>query len=285
MIILGTGLQGLIGSRIVELLATHSFENISRSTGIDITNKDEVFSAISKSKADIVIHLAAKADVDGCENDKHFQKSGEAWRINVEGTRNVAQACQASGKKIIYISTDFVFDGEKEFYREEDSPNPINWYAATKYEGEKIVQALQTPWIIARIAYPYRADFPKKDFFRIVKGRLEKKEPVTMVTDHIMTPTFIDELAKALGKLIEIDQNGIYHIVGSQFVSPYEAALAIAKNFAYDTSLIGQTKREDFFQGRAPRPFRLALKNDKIGRLGVKMSSFDEGLKKIQKQI
>jgi dTDP-4-dehydrorhamnose reductase len=100
-----------------------------------------------------------------------------------------------------------------------------------------------------------------------------------------MTPTFIDDIALSLERLFQVSENGIYHVVGSQFLSPYEAALAIAKTFAYDTSLIKQTTRETFFQGRAPRPFRLALKNDKIRKLGLEMATFDQGLLLLKKQL
>src|SRR3989344_9155773 len=166
MKILGTGLTGLVGSRIVELLSdSYEFENISRNTGVDITDKEKIIEKIKSSDAAIVLHLAAKTDVDGCEKDKALGEIGDAWKINVEGTRNVADACRESRKKLIYVSTDFVFDGTREAYAEDDTPNPINWYGKTKYEGEKIVQNLLTPWLIVRIAYPYRASFAKLDFF------------------------------------------------------------------------------------------------------------------------
>jgi len=203
--ILVTGLTGLVGSRVAELLSTrHEFNNISRSTGVDIENKKSVLSVISASDAQVVLHLAAKTNVDGCETDKSLGQNGEAWKINVEGTRNIAGACSQTNKKLIYISTDFVFDGTKETYSEEDIPNPVNWYAKTKYEGEKIVQDLKTPWIIARIAYPYRANFVRPDFFRAILNRLKNNEPVSAVMDHVFTPTFIDDIAFALDILIKV---------------------------------------------------------------------------------
>jgi dTDP-4-dehydrorhamnose reductase len=286
MKVLATGLQGLLGSRISDLLSSsYTFENISRTTGVDITDVTQVRQAIKQSNADVILHLAAKTDVDGCEDDKMLGEKGQAWRVNVEGTKNIAQACEENKKKLVYISTDFVFDGEKEFYTEEDAPHPINWYATTKYEGEKIVQQLTIPWVICRIAYPYRAIFLKNDFVRAVKTRLENQDKVTMVTNHIMTPTFIDDIAYAIKVILQKEAVGIYHIVGSTYLSPFEAAETIAHIFTLNTSLISQTTREAFFQGRAPRPFRLALKNDKIQRLGVKMKTFSQGLEEIKKQL
>lgn len=289
MKILGTGLTGLVGSRIVELLKDkYKFENLSRSSGVDIADKNQVLEKIRNSDAQIVLHLAAKTDVDGCEKDKALGKDGEAWKINVEGTRNVADACSEANKKLIYISTDFVFDGINPplgGYSEEDIPNPINWYAQTKYEGEKIVMALKTPWIIARIDSPYRAAFEKIDFARAILKRLQEGLLVTAVADHIFTPIYIDDIASALDALISNNSQGISHVVGNQSLTPYDAALLIAKTFNFDQNLILKTTRAEFFKDRAPRPFQLILKNDRITKLGVRMRTFEEGLREIKSQI
>jgi len=288
MKILGTGMRGLVGSRVQELLSEYEFENLDRASGIDITNTEQVSTSIEKSDAKIVLHFAAKTDVDGCEKDKSLGKDGDAWKINVEGTQNVSDACSKSGKKIIYISTDFVFDGniaDGKFYTEADNPNPLNWYAKTKYEGEKVVQGSASPWIIARLAYPYRASFEKNDFFRAILKRLQNGEKVAAVTDHYFCPTFIDDAAFALGKLIESNWEGIFHVVGSQCLTPYDAANSVAGEFGLDRSLISKTTREEFFKDRAPRPLRLALKNDKIDRLGTKLRTFEEGIKEIKNQL
>jgi len=286
MKILGTGLDGLVGSRIVELLGNkHQFENLSIITGVDITDRDTVLEKINSSDAQIILHLAAKTDVDGCELDKSLGEKGEAWKINVEGTRNVADACLNSNKKLIYISTAFVFDGTKKIYLEEDLPNPLSWYAKTKYEGEKIIKALKTPWIIARIDSPYRATFEKLDFVRAILKRLQERLPVAAVEDHIFTPTLIDDIASAIDALIKNDSQGIFHIVGSQSLTPFDAAVLIAKEFGLDSSKITRTTKAEFFKNRAPRSFQLALKNDKIARLGVQMRTFEEGLREIKSQI
>jgi dTDP-4-dehydrorhamnose reductase len=289
MKILGTGLTGLVGSRIVELLKDkYEFENLSRSSGVDISDKNQVLEKIKNSDAQIVLHLAAKTDVDECEKDKLLGQNGEAWKINVEGTSNVANACSEANKKLIYISTDFVFDGANppvDGYSEEDTPNPINFYAQTKYEGEKIIQSLKTPWIIVRIAYPYRANFIKKDFFRAILGNLREGRLVTAVTDHIFSPTFIDDIASGLDVLISSNSQGIFHVVGSQSLTPFSAANLIAYEFKLDKSKIKETKRSEFFGNRAPRPFQLALKNAKIAKLGVNMRTFEEGMREIKSQI
>lgn len=289
MKILGTGLTGLVGSRIVELLQDkYEFENLSRSSGVDIVDKNQVLEKIKSSDAEIILHLAAKTDVDGCEKDKELGENGEAWKINVEGTRNVAEACLETNKKLIYISTDFVFDGTNPpagGYSEEDVPNPVNWYAQTKYAGEKNVEALRMPCIIARIAYPYRANFTKLDFFRAILGRLKNGESVAAVTDHIFTPTYIDDIASALDVLIGNNSQGKFHVVGNQSLTPFDAANLIADKFGLDKSKINKTTRSEFFKDRAPRPFQLVLKNDRITELGVQMRTFEQGLKEIKSQI
>lgn len=288
MKILVTGLNGLVGSRIKELLTDYELENISRSTGVDITQKEQIYDAIGGSGAEVVLHLAAKTDVDGCEREKDLAEESEAWKINVIGTKNVAEACLELGKKLIYISTDFVFDGEigeNEFYDEDSLPNPINFYAKTKYEGEKVVKELSSSWIIARLAYPYRANFVKNDFARAIKSRLELGQEVAAITDHIFCPTFIDDVAFALDKLINSEATGIFHVVGSQPLSPFDSASLIANEFGLDSSLIKPATREEFFKDRAKRPFRLALKNDKIQKLGIGMKTFEQGLKEIKNQI
>ena len=286
MKILGTGLDGLVRSRIVELLKDkHEFENLSISTGVNITARDVILEKIKTSDAQIVLHLAAKTNVDGCEKDKALGEDGEAWKINVGGTKNIADACSQTNKKLIYISTDFVFDGTKEVYSEEDIPNPINWYAKTKYEGEKVVQASKIPWIIVRIAYPYRAVFERLDFARAILRRLQEGFPIAAIKNHIFTPTYIDDIASAFDMLISKNSQGVFHVVGNQSLTPYDAALLVAKTFDFDQNLISKTTREEFFKDRARRPFQLRLKNDKITKLSVRMRTFEQGLREIKSQI
>ncbi len=305
MRVIGTGLSGLVGSRIVELLGeTYEFENYSLQTGVDILNKNALFEKVKNSNTSLILHLAAKTDVDACEKDKEqdivFFKNDptkeivtsqmlySAWAINVVGTKHIVQACEAFGKRLMYISTDFVFDGSNppaDGYREESITNPVNWYGNTKYEGETIVKNSHIPWTIVRIAYPYRAFFERKDFARSIIKLLQNNKKIPMVTDHIFCPTFIDDIAYALDTLIGANAGGIFHVVGNQALSPYEAALIIADKFSFNTSLINQITREEFFKNRAPRPFRLLMRNDKIQQLGIIMRSFTEGIEELKKQM
>ncbi len=289
MNIIGTGLSGLVGSRIVELLSSkYTFEDVSYATGIDITDRDAVLKKIASSSASVVFHLAAKTDVDGCESERDLGQESVAWKINVIGTKHVVDACQQTGKKLIYISTDMVFDGEKklgEKYDETETPNPVNFYAQTKYEAEKIVQTLQSPGVIIRIAYPYRATFERNEYVRTFKNLLAEGKAFPAVTDHYFSPVFIDDLANVFDLFITSDATGIFHTVGDSVVSPYDCAIMIADIFGFDKNLIGKITREEYFKGRAKRGFNTALKSDKIKSLGIQMHSFEEGLREIKRQL
>src|SRR3989344_3546202 len=204
--------------------------------GVDILDLESLTKEIANSSTSIVVHLAAKTDVDGCEKDRD-----EAWAINVVGTKNVVAVCEQTGKKLIYVSTDFVFDGKnppEKGYTEEDMPHPINWYGQTKLEGEKIVQSSLIPWTIVRIAYPYRASFEKKDFARVMIERLKNNQPILAVTDQLITPTFIDDIAQAINEVIIQNITGIVHVTGGQFISPYAIAELIARQFGFSKYLI-----------------------------------------------
>lgn len=288
--ILGTGLNGLVGTRIVDLLGEkYEFENLSRSTGTDITNQEQITAKIAASPAPVVLHIAAKTDVDGCEKDKPNGRNGEAWKINVDATGFIAKACAVNNKKIIYVSTDFVFDGDTTpsgGYVEDSDAYPVNWYGETKYRGEEMVQDSGAQFVIVRLAYPYRAQFEqKKDFMRAMKDRLAAGQKVQGVVDHIMCPVLIDDVAAGLDVLIQKNAAGVFHVVGSEPISPYDAVREIALVFDYDTGLIEQTSRDDFFKERAQRPFNLTLNNDKIKSLNVVMRTFEEGLQETKAQM
>lgn len=280
MNIIGTGLSGLVGSRIVELLSPrHSFEDLSLDTGVDITDAAAVREKITKSNAPWIFHFAARTEVDGAEKERTLGEKGPTWIVNVAATENVVSVCRDVGKRLLYVSTDYVFDGTKDEYREDDLPNPQGWYAMTKYEGEKQVAQLRDKSLIVRIANPYRKKFDKLDFVRKIIEMLKQGQSILAPIDQLFVPTFIDDIAGAIEKLVHMSASGIYHVVGSQTLSPFEAAKKIADVFGFNTTLVGQTTFDAYFAGRAPRPKQAVLRNDKIAEFGIKMHSFDEGLK------
>jgi len=195
--VIGTGLSGLIGSRIVELLSDkYAFSDLSLEAGVDITNSVQIEEKIRNSEAEVVLHLAAFTDVDAASK-QDGDKSGSCYKVNVLGTQNVVSACRTSGKYLIHVSTDFVFDGKKkEPYTEEDKPNPIEWYGKTKFWAEEEVRKGGINYAIVRPAFPFRVEFKaKKDLVRqIIKG-LEENSLPPMFVDQIITPTFIDDIA------------------------------------------------------------------------------------------
>lgn len=286
MKILGTGLSGLIGSRVVDLLSPEfSFENLSLETGVDITDQRVVRERVGASDAPWVFHFAAKTDVDGCEAEKKLKEKSDAWIVNVLGTEYLVEACRQTGKKLLFLSTDYVFDGAKDEYGEDDPPNPLGWYAITKYEGEKRVCTLGKSGVIARIANPYKAGSAERiDFVHKIATLLSQGKRVLSPNDQLFVPTFIDDIAHALVSLVRFDAAGIFHVVGSLALTPYDAAQTIAKTFGYDPALVVPTTFKEYFRGRASRPFRAVLKNDKISEFGIHMSTFHEGLKIVKEQ-
>lgn len=285
MKILGTGLSGLVGSRVTELLSPDfTFENLSLETGVDITDKTSVDTHFAKSAAPWVFHMAAYTDVQGAEKERALAQKSTAWKVNVLATQNIADNCRRLRKKLLYIDTDYAFDGTKKSYSEEDTPNPLGWYAVTKSEGAKRVLALGQQGLVIRISNPYRAHpVGKKDFVHKMLERMQSGQSVTAPQDQLFAPTFIDDIAAALRVLVRLGANGIYHVVGSP-LSPLSAAKIISEVFGCDAGLVRETTFARMFADRAPVPQYAALKNDKIQSLGVKMHSFREGIAEVKKQ-
>lgn len=284
MNILGTGLSGLVGSRLIELLSReYSFENLSLETGVDITKKDSLEEYFSHSDAPWVFHFAAYTDVQGAEKERSLKEKSLAWKINVEATNNIVDNCKRTKKKLLYVDTDYAFDGTKSTYTEEDIPHPLGWYGITKFEGAKRVLTLGDQGLVIRIANPYRA-YPigKKDFVHKMFERLKSGQTITGPKDQLFVPTFVDDIAFAIRALVSGNKFGIYHVVGSTALSPYDAALLIAEVFGCDPSLVHPTTFKEMFQNRAPAPQYAALKNDKITALGVSMKTFLDGLLRVK---
>lgn len=268
-----TGGTGLVGSRVIELLED-SFEFYSLSSkDIDITDRESVQNCLQSLDFDILLHSAAFTNVDQAE-----KASENVHAMNVMGTKNVYDAVLAKGKKFIYVSTDFVFDGTHPPYTEDSIEHPLGVYAKSKYEGEQIVK---DEGMIVRISYPYRTVYEKKkDFVRLVKSRLEEGMEVSMISDSIITPTFTDDIAFALKHLFFHFSPEVYHLVGPTSASPFDAAHLVAKTFGLDKSLISKTTFDEFYNNPTYRP-KLSevrsVKND-----FHRMHSLEEGLKIIK---
>lgn len=267
-----TGPNGLIGARLQELLKDRVQLIPFDHTTCDITNKKNVVSCLNNNDFDLLLHMAAYTNVDGAEREKD-----QAYQINVQGTKNVFDVVSSLGKEMIYISTDFVFSGKDGPYDETSIPDPIGYYGETKYQGEQI---LKDKAMIVRISYPYgTSPAPKKGFVRTLASLLSQGKQLHMVTDSQFTPTYIDDIASALEYLMHHYQPEIYHIAGSESLSPYEAGMIIAQEYGYDTNLIQKTTYEAYFKGKAPRPQYSIFQS--IKNTFYPMRSFREGVKDI----
>jgi len=291
--IIGTGLSGLVGSRIVELLKDKfEFVDFSLDSGVNILDKENLATAFEQNKDAIaVLHLAAFTDTNAAWEQRD-NKDGLCYQLNVVGTQNILDLAQKYNQYFIYISTDFVFDGAKTTpYLETDTPNPIEWYGQTKYLGEKLIQdSGYQNYNISRITYPYRAAFePKVDIVRKVIAKLKNQEEVKMFSDQICTYTFIDDIANAIGYFLDNKTTGIYHLVGSTSHTPYDMCLKIAEVFGLDKSLISASSLDEFIKSQPAdsRPWQKTLitSNEKLKSLGIQMKSLEEGLAEIKHQL
>ncbi|MDD5772587.1 MAG: dTDP-4-dehydrorhamnose reductase [bacterium] len=191
---------------------------------IDITNQIETEAEIVKSKPDVIIHTAAYTDVDGCELNKE-----KAYLINSTGTQNVALAAKKSGAFLIYISTDYVFNGEgKRPYRENDTPDPMSIYGKTKLDGEKFVQNILEEWAIIRISWLFGKN--GKNFIKAILNQMAKSQILKVVDDQIGSPTYTKDLSKGINYFIQKGcETGIYHLTNQGFCSWFEFAKKIVE--------------------------------------------------------
>ncbi|MEI7652751.1 MAG: sugar nucleotide-binding protein [bacterium] len=305
-----TGSTGLIGSRFIELLSNKfDFIPLRQEDGVDITNRESLQSTVVSRQFDFLLHLAAYTNVDGAETNREL-----CHNINVTGTKNLFDICQKKGAKMVLFSTDFVFDGrplgrhpdpavagEGSHHKFQSAPpwrggpnsqinsstqvptyvesspcHPLSYYAQTKYESEQVVQDAA---MIVRLTTPYRSTFePKKDIVRTIKSLLEQGKELTMITDNLLVPTYIDDIALATGHLLAHYSPEIFHAVGTTAHSAYDMGQMIAQRWNLDSSLIIPTTHAQYSQGRAAaRPQYAHIISTKD--LGVKMKGFEEGLR------
>jgi dTDP-4-dehydrorhamnose reductase len=283
-----TGANGLLGNKAV-VLASRNYEVTplhhakplhNNSLEVDIANKEQVFGIFRKLQPNAVIHAAAETDVDKCETQKEH-----AWNVNVEGTRNVAEACAEVNTKLIHISTDYVFDGEKGYYKEEDKPNPISYYGLTKLEGERRVIALCKNYAILRTSVIYGWHPWKQNFATWVISQLRQNKEISVVEDHYNTPTLADNLAELVLEALQRGLKGLYHASGSERISRYEFAKKIAESFQLDSSLIKPIRMSQLAAWIARRPRDSSLSTDKIRKqLRTRPLNITEGLDRMKKE-
>ena len=292
MKVLVTGANGLLGQELITLLLQREHIVIAASKGpsrlqssiatrltyqdLDITDGLAVQKVITEFKPDAIIHAAAMTQVDECELNKI-----DCYNINVTATRFVVEAAKEVNAKLLYVSTDFIFDGSAGPYSEEDQPKPLNYYGSTKLSAETEVMESGLHWAIARTVLVIgNAVGTRSNIISWVKDKLGKGERIKVVNDQFRTPTFTEDLAKGILLILEKNARGIYHISGKDLLTPYDIALKTAAHFRLDNSLIEKADVTSFSQP-AVRPPRTGFHIDKARRdLGYEPLSFDEGLKK-----
>lgn len=227
----------------------------------DITNLDKSLSTIKKINPNYLIHSAAYTDVDGCENDPE-----KAYLVNGIGARNVTMACEEIKCPVVYISSDYVFDGsKKEPYDEWDQPNPINRYGLSKLLGEKFVTSLTNRYYIVRTSWLYGIN--GKNFVDTMRRLLSEKEEIKVVDDQTGSPTYTYDLAVKLRELIDRGF-GVYHITNSSQCSWYEFAREVAHITGSKTEVKPTTS--DKFRRPAKRPVFSVLNNTMLRIEGLK---------------
>ncbi|MBI2624438.1 SDR family oxidoreductase [Candidatus Parcubacteria bacterium] len=276
----GTGLLGSCLKKIFptdEVSFTYHSHPVAGGHWLDVSDRSATLSLISTMQPDITIHTVAVPSMDVCETNKSL-----AERVNIEGTRNVIDACLRVGSKIVYISTPCVFDGTKAVFTEDSPTNPINYYGITKLEGEKIVARSGLPFLIMRTDQPYGWIEPWQKKNSVVRALevLDKDEEFREVVDWYNNPTYGEDFAAAAKQLIEKKREGIFHVVGPDYLNRYEWALRMAEVFGKDATLIKPINSQ-MLRLNAKR-INAKLNTDKLAREGIKMAGVWEGLRRMK---
>lgn len=286
-----TGASGLLGYCLSEIFSADNevtalyHEHPVETTNcvcrkLDITDEDEWKKFANEFHPDVIIHSAAVTNVDFAEKNR-----GVTRRVNVTGTENISKHC--GNTKLVYISTDFVFDGNRGDYTEDDAPNPINYYAKTKLEGECAVTKYSSDFLIVRTTiFGWNpASQNKKCFAERIVESLEANQQVNAFSDQYFSPILTNELASAVEIAVENNLKGIYNICSPVKCSKHKFALDIADTFGFDNSKIKETsfknlKNYDF----APRPVDSSLTVSKYERdAGTKLPHYTEGIRRMYK--
>ena len=294
--ILVTGSNGLLGQKLsailigdknVDLIFTargKSAVTLTRGkfVSLDISNAEQVENVLSDNKPGIIINTAAMTMVDQCENDREG-----CWNANVKSVENLISSARKINAHLIHVSTDFIFDGSHGPLDENEKPNPVNFYGESKLAAEKLIITSGIPWAIVRtvLVYGVTHDMSRSNIVLWVKENLEKQKNIKVVNDQWRTPTLAEDLAQGCYLAATKKAQGIFHVSGKDFMTPYDIAIRTAEFFKLDKSLIAATDSTQFKQP-AKRPARTGFVIEKARKeLGYEPHSFEEGLALVAKQI
>jgi len=275
--ILVTGSAGLIGMQIVRDLLENNFEvyscynntkpELGIITHLDLSKKKDIINTINKIEPDTIIHLAAITDVELCESESELAK-----KINTDATEILAKEAEKNNIFLMYMSTDYVFDGKIGMKKEEDEPNPINVYGKTKLDGEKILKKINTPNVIVRTSTPFGMHSKKMSFPFWIKKNIESKKEIKILMDQYTSPSYVPDISKMVIEIINKKITGIIHIAGSSRISRYEFAKMIAKKMNYSKEFFKPIKMKQM-DWNAQRPIDSSLditKSNKILKIKPK---------------
>jgi len=296
MRILITGCHGLLGQSVLkmflkstdsEILATakenKTFLDLSGFdyTMLDITVRSDVKNLVIYFRPDVIINTAAFTNVDACELNREL-----AWRVNVEGVRNLVHSARRVDAKLIHISTDYIFDGKNGPYTEDAIPNPINYYGRTKLASENEIKIGGIRFAILRTNVLYGVGKNVKSNFALwLYNKLSSGERIKVVTDQVGNPTYVDDLSFAILKVVEFDKEGVYNVGGRDFVDRYTFAVKFAEIFGFDKELITPVKTSELNQ-IAQRPLKSGLITLKAeAELGLKPHGIEDGIREFKTQL
>lgn len=264
MKILVTGVRGQLGYDVVQEGESRGLDMFGTDVdNMDITNAGQVKQVIEAYKPDAVIHCAAYTAVDAAEDNQELCR-----KINVDGTRNIAEVCRDLDIPMMYFSTDYIFDGQGEnFWKEDDPKKPLNVYGQTKYEGELAVQKLVKKHFILRISWVFGVN--GNNFIKTMLRVGPQRGEVGVVADQIGSPTYTYDLAKLAIDMIQTDKYGAYHVTNEGICSWYEFACEIFKQAGLDVKVNPLTTAE--YPAKAARPSNSRMSKDKLINAGFKM--------------
>lgn len=295
--ILITGSNGLLGQKLVELLVQiPDIHTLATSSGknrlpfihgyefyeMDVTNSKQIDAVVKIARPNVIIHTAAMTNVDQCEQEKDA-----CWKLNVTAVEYLINACRKHDIFLEHLSTDFIFDGTSGPYKEDDEPNPISFYGWSKYAAEKAVLHSGIRSSIARtvLVYGIAHDMSRSNIILWVKKSLSEGKQIQVVTDQFRTPTLAEDLAMGCYLIAKEETQGIFHISGNDFLSPYEMAIMTADFFKLDQSLILPTDASSFTQP-ARRPPKTGFDLSKSRSvLGYEPHTFQEGIALLATQL
>ena len=289
-----TGVGGQLGFDVVNEIISRKYAVVGSDISdecsanceyikLDITDKNAVFSAIEKANPDVVIHCAAWTAVDAAEDAENFEK---VRNINVKGTKNIAEICKKIGCKMIYISTDYVFNGQGNEPWQADCKNfaPLNVYGQSKLDGEFAVANLLDKYFIVRIAWVFGKN--GNNFIKTMLKLSEKYPEIRVVNDQIGTPTYTYDLARLLVNMAETEKYGFYHATNEGgYISWYDLAVEIFKQAGKDTKVI-PVSTEEYGVSKAKRPFNSRLDKSKLTANGFQpLPDWKDALTRYLKEI